>query len=183
MVAYHVDIIFLTLWTMRRFFSVVGFSILFAACSSVQQPIPTEPTQSEIDMAEAMGITVEELQNQTPEEHMEMMQKMMQKDEEMNMTEEEAMAPRIVTVTAEDWSFTPATILVKKGEKIQLSIEGITGAHGYAIPELGINVGVNPGETVLVDLPTDTAGEFAVRCSVPCGSGHRDMTGTIVIEE
>ena len=45
---------------------------LFITCSLASD----KPTQAEIDMAEMMGITVEELRNQTPEEHMKMMQDM-----------------------------------------------------------------------------------------------------------
>ena len=52
-------------------------SFVLAACS--QAAMPDDATQSEINMAEMMGITVEELRNQTPEEHMKMMQDMMQK--------------------------------------------------------------------------------------------------------
>lgn len=176
---------------MKRFLSVLSISLVFAACStgSTGQQV-SEPTQGEIEMAEMMGISVEELRSQTPEEHMKMMQQMMEEgtemmeDDDMGMEMmEEGMSPRVIEITAEDWSFTPATITVKKGEKVQLSITGVTGEHGYAVPDLGINVGVHLGETVLIDLPTDTAGEFSVLCSVPCGSGHKDMTGMIVIEE
>lgn len=40
-------------------------------------PVTSVPTQSEIDMATMMGITVEELRNQSPEEYMQAMQGMM----------------------------------------------------------------------------------------------------------
>jgi hypothetical protein len=46
--------------------------ILLTACSSATPP----PTEGEQQMADMMGITVEELRNQTPEEHMEMMMNM-----------------------------------------------------------------------------------------------------------
>lgn len=49
-------------------------SIFLAACTA--NVAPNDPSKSEIDMAEKMGITVEELRSQTPEEHMEMMMKM-----------------------------------------------------------------------------------------------------------
>lgn len=89
---------------------------------------------------------------------------------------------RVIRVTAEDWKFSPTTITVNKGEKVTLEIVGVSGRHGFAVPELGINQAVNPGETVTITLNTDTAGEFAFRCSIPCGPGHREMVGTIVIE-
>mgnify|MGYP001559487528 CR=1 FL=1 len=56
------------------------------------------------------------------------------------------------------------------------------GVHGFAVPDLGINVPVAPGQTVTIDIPTDNVGTFALFCSIQCGSGHSDMRGQIVIE-
>lgn len=88
---------------------------------------------------------------------------------------------RIVTVLVTNFAFNPTTIDVQQGEKVTLVFQGVEGVHGVAIEGLGINVAVPPGETVAVTLPTDTTGTFSFRCSVPCGPGHRDMRGTIVI--
>lgn len=88
---------------------------------------------------------------------------------------------RIIQVTSENWKFTPNVITVKKGERVQLQVTGISGTHGFAVPDLGINVPVAPGQTVTIDLPTDTVGTHAFFCSIPCGPGHFDMTGQIVI--
>lgn len=60
---------------MKKLFSVITLSVLVAACSS-KSSHPADASQSEINMATQMGITVEELRNQTPEQHMEMMMKM-----------------------------------------------------------------------------------------------------------
>jgi cytochrome c oxidase subunit II len=65
---------------------------------------------------------------------------------------------------------------------VQLIVKGAEGMHGLAIPELRINEHVDAGSTVVIDLPTDVAGTFAFLCSVPCGPGHREMKGRIVIE-
>ena len=65
---------------MKRFSLFVLSFLLLAACQQ-QASTPPDATDGEIQMAEMMGITVEELRNQTPEEHMMMMmQKMMEKD-------------------------------------------------------------------------------------------------------
>ena len=90
---------------------------------------------------------------------------------------------RVVRVTSENWKFTPNVIRVKKGEKITLSLQGVSGLHGFSVPDLGINIPVPQGQTVTVKLPTDKSGSFGLRCSIPCGQGHVDMRGTIVIEE
>lgn len=52
-------------------------SLLLAACASNSNSgHPADASQSEINMAEMMGISVEELRSQTPEEHMRMMMQM-----------------------------------------------------------------------------------------------------------
>lgn len=89
---------------------------------------------------------------------------------------------RKVQVQISNFAYTPATIFAKKGEKVQLQIVGTEGTHGFASKGLNLNVRVPEGETVVVDLPTDKAGTFEVYCSVPCGSGHKSMKATIVIE-
>ncbi|MFH1444575.1 MAG: cupredoxin domain-containing protein [Candidatus Peregrinibacteria bacterium] len=89
---------------------------------------------------------------------------------------------RIIRVEASNWEFTPATITAEVGEKVKLEFVGIAGDHGVAVPDLGLDVKFNEGETATVELPTDTAGTFPFKCNVFCGEGHREMTGTIVIE-
>ncbi len=89
---------------------------------------------------------------------------------------------RVVPVVVTDWSFSPATVTVKKGEKVKLELKGDKGIHSLLIADLGVNVRVEPGSDTVIDLPTDTVGTFAGRCGVPCGPGHRDMAFTIVVE-
>lgn len=88
---------------------------------------------------------------------------------------------RTITVNVTDWSFSPAMITAKKGEKVKLKIVGGTGIHSFAVPGLSMNVRIAAGETVTVDLPTDVEGSFDARCAIPCGPGHRDMKATVVI--
>ena len=93
-----------------------------------------------------------------------------------------AVAPRVMTVTVTNFAFAPEAIVVKKGERVTLAFRGVEGVHGVVIEGLGINVAVPPGETVTVDLPTNVVGTFSFRCSVPCGPGHKEMRGSIIIE-
>lgn len=92
-----------------------------------------------------------------------------------------AAAPRVITISVSDWSFSPNMINVTKGEKVQLKLVGGTGIHSLAIPGLDMNVRVEAGQTVVVDLPTDTAGTFDAMCRIPCGAGHKEMKATVVI--
>lgn len=96
-------------------------------------------------------------------------------------TEQTVPQGRIIPVTAELWKFTPNVIQAKQGEETVLQITGVSGTHGFSVPDLGINATIIQGQTVSVTLPTDKPGAFEFRCSVPCGIGHQDMKGQIVI--
>ena len=87
-----------------------------------------------------------------------------------------------VPIRVEDWSFTPSTIRVKKGDTVTLRFVGTTGSHGVSIPGLNIDVAVEENQKVEVPLPTDKTGTFPFSCNVACGSGHSDMKGMIVVE-
>ena len=105
-----------------------------------------------------------------------------QAQQETQQTEETTKG-RTIMLHSSNWEFSPSTITAKQGENISLHLMGIQGNHGFAIPALGINETMSQGESKLVKIPTDKAGTYEFSCSVPCGSGHRDMKGTIVIEE
>lgn len=90
-------------------------------------------------------------------------------------------AARVIEVSVASFAFSPNAIIIKKGENVVIRLKGVDGSHGFGVPELGINVPIAAGETKDVTIPTDAAGTFAFRCTVPCGPGHRDMKGTIVI--
>lgn len=90
---------------------------------------------------------------------------------------------RTIMLHSVNWEFQPSTITLKKGENVSLHLMGISGNHGISIPGLGINESMQQGEMKLVKVPTDTPGRYEFFCNVPCGPGHSDMTGTIIIEE
>lgn len=90
---------------------------------------------------------------------------------------------RVVRIEATNWAFTPNVITAKVGEKVTVQLVSFSGIHGIAVPELGIDAkSEQEGQTVTFDLPTSKAGTFPFRCNVLCGEGHKNMTGTIVIE-
>ncbi len=90
---------------------------------------------------------------------------------------------RIVAMSVGDWYFKPEVINIKKGEKVQIQVTSDSGVHGFGIPGLGINVRVEAGKTITIDIPTDKTGSFEIMCTVPCGSGHKTMKATVVITQ
>jgi cytochrome c oxidase subunit II len=84
---------------------------------------------------------------------------------------------------AKQWEFLPDTITVNKGDTVHISVKSIDVAHGFALPDFGVNEYLSPGKTVDVEFVADKTGTFTFFCSVQCGSGHSDMSGKLVVEE
>lgn len=159
--------------TLRKTLAALTVPFLLVACSDQETPIGEDNAESSSSVSSAM---MEDSSSVTVQSSAAM------SDESISAeTTGETESSRVILITAEDWQFSPSTIVVERGEDVVLEITGVEGRHGFAIPELGINQAINPGETVRITLDTSTAGEFAFRCSIPCGPGHRDMVGTIVI--
>lgn len=90
--------------------------------------------------------------------------------------------PEVITVEASNYAFTPAAIHLRKGQKVVLRVVSTEETHGISIPLMNITAILRPGEPLEIPIPTDVAGTFDFFCSIPCGSGHAQMQGTIIIE-
>ena len=65
----------------------------------------------------------------------------------------------------EVYRWDPATIVVHKGEAVELRIAGVNGgSHPFVIQELGIKGEVNKGQTTVVHFTADRRGTFAIEC-------------------
>ena len=86
------------------------------------------------------------------------------------------------SMIAKQFQFDPAVITVKQDDKVKLKIKSIDVAHGFALPDFGVNQNLEPGKEVTVEFTADKKGEYPFYCSVICGQGHKEMTGKLVIE-
>jgi heme/copper-type cytochrome/quinol oxidase subunit 2 len=93
----------------------------------------------------------------------------------------QAPAVKTINMTAQQWSFTPSTITVKKGQKVKLVVESVDVDHGLFI--MDINTELKAGTTSVIEFTANEVGTFSFLCSVQCGSGHGGMRGTLVVEE
>ena len=84
---------------------------------------------------------------------------------------------RNITVNATNFMFDPADIQLRVGDTVHLTLQNTNGAHGLAIPDLNINI--KNGETAT--FTADKPGKYDFNCSIQCGSGHDNMTGTITV--
>jgi cytochrome c oxidase subunit II len=90
--------------------------------------------------------------------------------------EESTIEVRTITIEAERFDFAPSVIRIAKGETVRLIVKDIDTGHGLKIPSLGIT------RTHDVEFTADEAGEFPFFCATMCGDGHREMSGTLIIE-
>jgi cytochrome c oxidase subunit 2 len=89
--------------------------------------------------------------------------------------------PRLIEITARRYTFEPATVEVRQGERVRLVVRSADGLHGFAIKKFNVDKEVLKGQDVKVDIVAKDAGEFPIMCSVICGEGHATMTGTLKV--
>jgi cytochrome c oxidase subunit 2 len=83
-----------------------------------------------------------------------------------------------------NWGFDQDPVKIKKGDTVRLTLSASSGRHGIAIPNYDVSTPpVIEGETHVVEFVASEAGTFDYFCNVPCGQGHMNMRGQIVVEE
>lgn len=91
-------------------------------------------------------------------------------------------AVKEIKITATNFSFTPAEIRVKEGDRVRLTVTSTDVGHGVAIPAFNVNLTLDGGETGSVEFVASKKGSYPFFCSVFCGSGHGSMRGTLIVE-
>lgn len=85
-------------------------------------------------------------------------------------------------MTAKQFEFIPNKITVNVGDTVILHITSTDVAHGIAIPQFGVSQQLPPGQEETVQFVADKAGTYTFYCNVFCGSGHRSMIGSLVVQ-
>ena len=86
------------------------------------------------------------------------------------------------TMTAKNWKFEPSIITVNEGDTVKLFIESVDVTHGFQLIDFDVNENLKPGKIVNIEFVADKKGTFSFFCSVPCGSGHQQMKGTLIVK-
>ena len=95
---------------------------------------------------------------------------------------------RVIEVESYQWGWTPETITVKQGEKIRLVITSTAEMdqdfpfHGFVLEGYDISQTLPVGEPTVVEFVANKTGNFPFFCSIYCGTGHEEMTGTLKVE-
>jgi heme/copper-type cytochrome/quinol oxidase subunit 2 len=89
--------------------------------------------------------------------------------------------------------FIPGVMVVNKGDTINVNIRNTDDmSHGFAIAAYELNIAVNPGQdqpdgsikpftTSVQPFQASEAGIFTWFCTTPCGPGHFEMVGQLVV--
>ena len=90
---------------------------------------------------------------------------------------------RVVKVVAKRFVFSPAEIVLKKGQPVVFELTTMDFGHGFKIPDLDFRADFIPDKVNLVRLVPQKAGKFDFLCDNFCGSGHEEMDGRLIVEE
>lgn len=88
-----------------------------------------------------------------------------------------------VTITMKDILFEPNTATIPSNTAVTIHLENKGAAlHNFSMPDQGISVDVQPGESADVEIPALPAGDYAFDCNVP---GHKEagMVGTLTVSD
>jgi len=85
-------------------------------------------------------------------------------------------------IIARQFSFSPSTIEVNRGDTVKLTVTSMDVTHGIAITQYGIDKRLPPNSPVDIEFIANKPGKFPFVCSVPCGRGHAGMSGTLVVK-
>lgn len=86
------------------------------------------------------------------------------------------------TVEGQNFSYSPSTISVSKGDKVKIIFKNVGGTHDWNLDEFGAKTPIiQTGQTAEVTFTADKAGTFEYYCSV---GSHRamGMVGTLTVK-
>ena len=90
------------------------------------------------------------------------------------------------TLTAENFKYTPNVIEVNPGDTVSIHLNGLDdgrgSGHGFSISDYKINEDIRKDQTTEIEFIADKKGTFTFSCSIPCGSGHLNMRGTLIVD-
>lgn len=96
---------------------------------------------------------------------------------------EDASAVKSITISGSEFSYSPSTVRVKKGDTVELTFKN-TGKfpHDLAVAGLGVITKIiKPGEQDTVKFVADKTGSFEFNCTVG-NHTERGMVGTLTVE-
>src|SRR3989344_3156911 len=93
-----------------------------------------------------------------------------------NPSEKKISEVKEITLTDQRFEYSPNVIRVKQGETVKITLNNIDAGHGIFVPDF------NARGIESVTFTADKKGTFTFYCPTYCGSGHKEMKGTLIVE-
>lgn len=97
-------------------------------------------------------------------------------------TNQKATSQKDFTIIGQNYSLTPSTITVNKGDDVKITFKNTDGFHGLKIDEFGVTTGIIPaGGKATIEFIADKTGTFEYYCPV---DSHKElgMKGTLTVK-
>ena len=92
-------------------------------------------------------------------------------------------AVKEIKLYAENWKWTPNTIRVTLGTRVDVEVVNHDSPHRFDLKAYGLKVPLREGEPTKFSFVADQVGKFKWKCGRPCGNGCPKMTGTLFVDE
>jgi cytochrome c oxidase subunit 2 len=79
---------------------------------------------------------------------------------------------QVVKIVAQQWSFSPNTVTIPRGQTIDFELMSTDVHRGFNLPDFNLRADVVPGQTTKLRVTLDKAGTYGFHCDYFCGSGH-----------
>jgi cytochrome c oxidase subunit II len=89
--------------------------------------------------------------------------------------------PRAITISAQQFEFTPSEVTLKRGETVTLRVISTDRIRGFHSKELGFNVDIRPNQPREITVSPVKAGTFVATCD-SCAAEHGSMKMVIKVE-
>lgn len=89
---------------------------------------------------------------------------------------------KIITIEAKQFSYTPETVEVNKGDRVTIRFISTDVHHGLYIDGYELETNARPGQDGSITFTADETGKFVMRCSVTCGPFHPYMISYLKVK-
>ena len=80
------------------------------------------------------------------------------------------------------FGYSPSEIHVNQGDKVRINLATRDVAHSFTLPDFDFSISARFNHPSTGEFIADKKGIYNWFCNIPCGEGHRDMRGMLVVE-
>ena len=99
-----------------------------------------------------------------------------------SLSAREAPQVREITITANNYGFSPSRIEVQRDELVKITFTAVDIPHSFTIDEYRIAKRAAAGQSVVFEFRADRAGTFRFYCNITQDERCRNMHGELVVQ-